>query len=337
LELGERFEGTVLDSQPDVREETVSRFAANRFRAAYRTLRPMSEPETGKEPEPPQDLQEGEAAWSGRSPQPTAIDQATLDAKAEHFSGVLIERWVRDPSNMRILRVAFDINPNVANLKLILLLMKEYLTSRKRERRTIVLYCAAELLKAGATETGLVDDADKLPRRADLAGYQKMLAELAENIIENRSKYPWYVLQQAQLFLACLVKYESPKLKTAVPETERQYVLLRQVCNGSYKEVPDADVSAFAFLHAQLRSPGKAAIAFLQRWRSSAGTTQQRWLMEILEEQQPLAIAIWEILAEDEKQQWRSLYENYGALAGVSSLADNGVLKPNVLHPLAGA
>ena len=280
MELGERFEGTILDSQPDVREETVSRFAANRFRAAYRTLRPMSEPEREVDSDLPEDLQEGESTWCGRSPQPTAIDQATLDIKAEHFSGVLIERWVRDPSNMRILRVALDISPNVANLKLVLSLMREHLDSRGRERRTVVLYCAAELLKAGATETGLVDDADKLPRHADLAGYQQLLTELAENMIDNRSKYPWYALQQAQLYLACLTNDRSPKLTTAVPETERQYVLLRQVCNGSYKEVPDADVSAFSFLHSQLRSPGMAAIAFLQRLRSSAGTMQQRWLME---------------------------------------------------------
>ncbi|WP_417739138.1 RNA-directed DNA polymerase [Rosistilla oblonga] len=334
LELGERFEGTILDSQPDVREETVSRFAAHRFRTAYRTLRPMSEPETDKKTEPPEDLQEGETDWNGRSPQPTAIGQATLDAKAEHFSGVLIERWVRDPSSMRILRVALDINPSVANLDLIVDLMKDHLSRRKSDRRTVVLYCAAEILKAGATETGLVDDVDKLPRHADLSGYQSKLAELAEGIVANRSRYPWYVLQQAQLFLACLVGYESPKLTSTPPESERQYILLRQVCNGSYHAVPGTDVSAFACLHSQLRSPDKAAIAFLQRWRSGTGVEQQTWLMQILEEQQRLARATWNIFTENEKGQWRNLFENYGVLAGENCTQSDGTHKPDVLHPL---
>ncbi|HBE63066.1 MAG TPA: hypothetical protein DDX19_10055 [Rhodopirellula baltica] len=334
LDFGERFEGTILDSQPDVREETVSRFAAHRFRTAYRTLRPMSEPEMDKQFELTEELQEGETDWSGRSPQPTAIDQVTLDAKAEHFSGILIERWVRDPSSMRILRVALDLNPCVANLELILELMREHLSRRKSDRRTIVLYCAAELLKAGATETGLVNDEDKLPRHADLSGYQAKLAELAEDIVANRSRYPWYLLQQAQLFLACLVGYDSPDLTNKPPLSEVNYTLLRQVCSGSYEEVPESRVSAFACFHSQLRSPEMAAIAFLERWRSSPGTAQQTWLMQILEEQQALALAIWNILTEGEKDQWRNLFENYGVLAGENCTQSNGTLKPDVLHPL---
>jgi hypothetical protein len=73
-----------------------------------------------------------------------------------------------------------------------------------RHRGGWAWYCAAELLKAGATETGLVADEDCLPAGVDLKAYQEKLADFAGQIADRRNTYPWYLEQQAVLYLACV-------------------------------------------------------------------------------------------------------------------------------------
>ncbi len=46
------------------------------------------------------------------------------------------------------------------------------------------MYCTAELLKAGATETGLVPDNDLLPDDVDLKEYQATLTAFASDIVK---------------------------------------------------------------------------------------------------------------------------------------------------------
>ena len=42
LDFGDKFRDTFFAAKPDIRDETVARFAANRFRRTFRSLRPLS-------------------------------------------------------------------------------------------------------------------------------------------------------------------------------------------------------------------------------------------------------------------------------------------------------
>ncbi|WP_437202054.1 RNA-directed DNA polymerase [Planctomicrobium sp. SH664] len=317
LGLGERFQDTVLAAKPDVGENTVARFAANRFRSAFRTLRPMSETfaeqEAGNEPSKESESEE----WnSGRFRLSSTLTREILDEKASHFGSRLVERWIRDPSNMRLLRVALDLRPDVRTLDAVLALLSEYLgvrTKRKAPRR-VAWYCAAELLKAGATETGLVDDNDKLPDGVDLQAYQTKLADLAREILSRKQAFPWYLVQQAYLYLACFGEYVDHRATRRSNPALRHYVLLHKTLKGAYRDLPPSEVPRFTLLHAGLQTPEKAATAFLKQWSKEGIRRQQRWLVRILSEHRQLSLAVWQKMKTNTKAAWRHLFQGYGIL-----------------------
>ena len=118
------------------------------------------------------------------------------------FAAGLIQTWVEDPSNIRLLRVALDMWPSASTVKRILDLLMPYVErANDDEAHQVARYCLAELLRAGATETGLVEDAEALPLRID--EYRDALQVVAEQIVEHEgTELPWYLRQQALLLLA---------------------------------------------------------------------------------------------------------------------------------------
>ena len=182
----------------DVPDETVARFGAGRFRQVYRWLRPL--------------LEDTEALFGdseiirfeGSEP---ALDfrsrtQAELDNDAQVFAADLVRTWVADPSNIRLLRVAFDIWPSPSTLREVLRVLMPYVEGKKdANAHRIAQYCLAELFRAGATETGIVKDDEALPLSVD--EYREVLQEAADRIAEHEAtEIPWYLRQQALLFLA---------------------------------------------------------------------------------------------------------------------------------------
>ncbi|MCC7338741.1 MAG: RNA-directed DNA polymerase [Pirellulaceae bacterium] len=314
LVLGDRFQGTVLDKQPDIREETVARFAAHRFRIAFRTLRPMTEPASIEKKEPQVDEPDSDdAPWIGTTNTAPGITRKDLDHKAYYFASQLIERWVLDPSNMRLLRVALDINPNPETLALVVELLSDivFAKGRESEKKLVACYCAAELLKAGATETGLVDDPDKLPEASDLVDYQTKLGEFATRVVGSNTRFPWYLLQQAHLFLACFDKQSHPTTNVKDPQIE-SHIILRNVVSGDYSPVPDSQVPSFAFVHMQIHGIDDAARCFLNRWRHADSPWKSRWLNTIVLEQPAFAEYLWNLLDSSEKRDWKHLFLQFG-------------------------
>ena len=158
----------------DVRDETVARFSAGRFRTTYRSIRPLFEEapptveaeEAGSEIEHTDDLQRKRT-------------KKDLDEDARAFALDLVGRWVGDPSNVRLLRIGLDIWPDAHVLQAILDLLKPF-TKRDgpdEAPRRVAWYCLAELLRAGATETGIVDDDECLPEALDYQQYRKVLCK----------------------------------------------------------------------------------------------------------------------------------------------------------------
>lgn len=186
---------TGLRAVPDVKDETIGRFAAGRFRKTFRSLRPLLDDR------PFMDRGEfGEETFRR-----TRLSQSELDDEAHAFALVLVERWISDPSNVRLLRVALDLWPSPDMLTEVLKLIEPYLAGRIRTTgsRQIAYYCLAEIFRAGATETGFIDDPECLPTSVDLAGYRSLLLQSAIRVANGEAtRVPWYLTQQALLYIA---------------------------------------------------------------------------------------------------------------------------------------
>lgn len=179
----------------DVKDETVGRFAAGRFRKTFRSLRPLLDDRPLTE-----DPDVGEETFRRAH-----LSQAELDDEAHAFALMLVERWIADPANVRLLRVALDLWPSPEVLGAVIQLFEPYLSGQRSrdEPRQIVWYCLAELLRAGATETGFVEDQDCLPDGVNVEGYRSLLLKVALRVANGEVFMPpWYLTQQALLFIA---------------------------------------------------------------------------------------------------------------------------------------
>ena len=230
-DLGRTQSDSGWDFSPksDVREERVARFAANRFRTTYRFIRPLFEDrrsasESGKadgesgetDSESEEIASESELSLNVVGPH----SRQELDEDAKEFALRIIERWIEDPSNVRLLWIGLDIWPDPEILVEVLRLLRPYIYTREgrqsRRKRQVAWYCLAELLRRGATETCIVDDEECLPEVADLQRYREILcAEAAKIVSPKLTTIPWYLRQQAFLFLSCFAPAAAPNVRTS--------------------------------------------------------------------------------------------------------------------------
>tara|TARA_R110002126_G_scaffold29769_3_gene98056 strand:+ start:88 stop:3771 length:3684 start_codon:yes stop_codon:yes gene_type:complete len=223
----------------DVQDETIGRFAAARFRLTYRSLRPLLEDRK------PSDLSDiGEVAFRRQR-----LTQDELDEEARAFALTLISRWIANPANVRLLRIALDLWPSPKVLREILGLLEPYIdgTFRQNLPREIAYYCLAEILRAGATETGFVEDDEVLPKNVDLDGYRQVLEEMATKIgLSKSKKVPWFVRQQAQLYLAVHARerIKLPRQRAA----EDRYRRMVRFLAGEHESFNDAEYAILAIV-----------------------------------------------------------------------------------------
>jgi hypothetical protein len=172
---------------PDVKDETVDRFAAARFRSTYRSLRPLLYLEN---------LSEADGNQSNRFG--SSMSREELDEEAKAFAYELISKWIEDPSNVRLLRIGLDIWPDAELLsRVISILMPVVLGQNRNPSETSVArYCIAELFRAGAVETGSVDDNEKLSTQVDVQRYRKRLTKAAISLLrQTKIELPWFLKQ----------------------------------------------------------------------------------------------------------------------------------------------
>jgi hypothetical protein len=215
---------------PDVRDDTVARFAAGRFRSTYRSLRPLLAERRDSQVGTEEAEEEGAG---GRSR--TARTQAELDDEARAFALGLIENWVEDPSNVRLLRIGLDLWPAEEVLRKVLGLLRPFTEKggRRKAPRRVAWYCLSEIFRAGATETGFVEDDESFPKGIDVNAYRSFLREEAVRIALSPSTLPWYLKQQALLFLAASDVAQVPLIRTGrTPETRHYRELIRFLKGG---------------------------------------------------------------------------------------------------------
>ena len=211
---------------PDVRDDTVDRFGAYRYRTTFRSIRPLLPDEDELDKSTPVDGRNS----SGERPR-VARTRHELDEDARAFALGLIQRWINDPSNVRLLRIGLDLWPDVELLREVLGRLRPFTEKgggRKGPRR-VAWYCLAEVLRAGATETGIAPDAESLPSAINLKLYREELRKEAVRLVELPAQtIPWYLRQQALLFLAVHDPDEAPvKRSGRLPETRLHRELIR--------------------------------------------------------------------------------------------------------------
>ena len=98
----------ILSVEPDVRNDTLERFVAHRWRRVYRSLRVMADAEDFTDTT-------------------LNVGRIFLDQRAKTLAVDLLRKWILDPSNVRLLRVSLDLYPSPEHLDVVLNLLKSNL------------------------------------------------------------------------------------------------------------------------------------------------------------------------------------------------------------------
>ena len=254
--------GWAFSPVPDVREETVARFSANRFRTTYRSIRPLLE-------EKEQTAIDSSTSESEYTPgEAFLLSKQDLDVEAKAFAFGLIQRWIEDPSNVRLLRIGLDIWPDHEILRGILDLLRPLVRNIRRQEqpKRVAWYCLAEILRAGATETGLVEDEERLPKDIDILKYREILRDEATELIQmSTGTIPWYLRQQALLFLAIFDPSAVPHTKLAGEAETVDYLKLFQFLQGESSSLSSSDFAILAVIARRAVSNAEKATG-LARW-----------------------------------------------------------------------
>jgi len=254
---------------PDVRDTTVARFGAARYRTTFRSIRPLLQDE--------ETADESVLAIGTTLPGVrlrVARTRGELDNDARAFALGLIQRWIDDPSHVRLLRIGLDLWPDVRLLREVLSFLRPFTEKggRRKGPRRVAWYCLAEVLRAGATETGLVADGESLPEGIDLESYRKELCKEASRLAALPGpSIPWYLRQQALLFLAAFDPAAAPIVRTGKGRETRHYRELIRFLRGEGDHLQSSDFATLAVL---------ARRAFVGRERAveltTLGLTQSR-------------------------------------------------------------
>ena len=249
--------GWRLSPVPDVSDDTVARFGAARYRTTFRSIRPLLQ--DGDTPDE-SEVGTGDTPPGGRLR--VVRTRRELDEDARTFALGLIQRWIDDPSNVRLLRIGLDLWPDVELLREVLSLLRPFTEKggRRKEPRRVAWYCLAEVFRAGATETGLVPDTESLPSGIDLESYREELCrEAARLVVLPGPTIPWYLRQQALLFLAACDPVGAPVARTGAGPETRHYREMIRFLRGEGHRLRSSNFATLAVL---------ARRAFVDRMRA---------------------------------------------------------------------
>lgn len=192
---------TIAVQNMDVRDDTVKRFVATRFATLMRHRLAMTDT--------------AERVNSGSTLSEHVTNGMLLAHEFESTARKLIKCWAENPSLALLLRCGLDLFPHPRLLtpvaealctKIFTCVQKDDI-ARQREVR-VAEYILADLFRAGATETGF-HNAEEYPESVDIVGYREELGYLARRIIQERPESPWYLLQQALLYLCSIGDFST--------------------------------------------------------------------------------------------------------------------------------
>ena len=156
----------------DVREDTVLRFAANRWAKVLKSKRRLA------------DRKEIEA----------------LDTSQEALARRFIASWARNPALTLLLKKGLQLFPSRALLKIVWEALIEKLSEHTPVReRYIAIYCLSEICRLSVIDLRRIPSTD-IPKAANLNDYYAFLHEQVRILLQIPT-IPWYLKQQAGLLL----------------------------------------------------------------------------------------------------------------------------------------
>lgn len=243
---------------PDVKDATVARFAAARFRSTYRSLRPLLFDAEGED---------ADILPSGSHPEletGAELTKVDLDEEARNFALNLVQCWIENPSNVRLLRIGLDIWPSVAELDDVLDLLRPYLSQADSPARRVAVYSYAEIFKAGAIETGFVKDSESLSSTLDMETYRRRLADEAYHVLQV-DNVPWYLAQQALLVLA-VTRWDAEADFSAQGLHEigtARYLQFIRFLRGDFAGLTNAEFATFSVMARRSVLNGREALELI--------------------------------------------------------------------------
>lgn len=225
----------------DVRDDTVKRFVATRLVKALREQLAMADLDA-----PAEDA----VRLSDK-----VLTRDQLSHEFERAARRFIKLWASNPSLIILLRCAFDLFPHAKLLEPVQKSLVELVeplavpflaeivdTQFLEKKKRLAFYVIADLLRAGAVETGY-REAELYPQGSDIEGYRESLALLAKRMLQKEFSAPWYVQQQAYLYLSSQNDVSSRiVVKGSIPEVKRYLQLQRML---RYRDVAETDLLVY--------------------------------------------------------------------------------------------
>lgn len=245
----------------DVRDDTLTRFAAFRLCKALRQRRMLT------------DLHEQR---DGRTAGEVLLQDYELTARR------LLGSWSENPSLVQVLRYAFDLFPSAELLGDVLDALSRKLQDAEQcpDQAAVAWYVLAELFRSAATETGLVAERDEGFAPGDIHEYRGMLAAYAENLLQGGGA-PWFVQQQAALVLATV---NSSTTQLSQASELARYRALHAYLKGTFDDdgAADADHLGVAIVGYQITGDSKEFVRWFKQFALNRGTGGARDALELV-------------------------------------------------------
>lgn len=308
----------------DVRDDTVKRFVATRLTQVLRHRLAMTD-------------REGSVKNDGALSDKVSAGQL-ISHEFESAARKLIKCWARNPALALLLRCGLDLFPHPRLLFPILEALDvklfhiptEPTLDQRREVKTAE-YIAADLFRAGAIEIGF-RPSEEYPDGVDIDGYREDLAAFARRVIDGGKRFPWYVHQQAMLFLASMGDYAAFSDLAGIDVQLTSYLTLQHVAQFQSVEPEEVqEALPFALVAQQLHPNIKRfGTWFTGALRSASQTVAARAVETTSLNRPDLILAAMK--SRGAASSWReyvprSLVEA-NRVAGATSKVDDGVLAP---------
>ncbi|MBZ0265334.1 RNA-directed DNA polymerase [bacterium] len=318
LQIRDKNIEDILTENAEIPGLTISRFAAYRIRKVFRDIRPLLDEEPNR--------------YLGES-----LSRNDLDNRIVGLSRRLIKLWIKDPSNIYVLRIALDLVPDPLTLQTIIDLLKQHLLGDLRDPAFYTsMYVAGEMFRAGTIETGYVIDNDELNEEGDIETYRAYLSNFANFILTELEWVNWNVKQQALLYLANhSLPYDGSSI-TYYEDEIRQYLLIHEILLGRIRnDISYSDFLCILYIHHLQDDFRKTVRRLIDNLNKITIKEQISLIRYLIVEYGELAHYLWEEISAKENDYLEPLFTAYGINIESNNKPSNiSQLEPNKYYQL---
>lgn len=260
----------------EIRDDTLKRFSATRLVKALRLKRSMTTY---------RDKAENTNFYTNDFP-----TEESLNHEYETVARQLIFSWAKNPSLSLLLKYALDLYPSEKLLYPVLEAFESKLFNDNVsiDQRKTIEYIASDLLRAASLTIGNKNEKE-YPKDINIKNFKEELAIFAKKLLEEKYQFPWYVQQQATLYLLTTgnVGFENHSLDTEL----NQYKRLQSSLLYNYKDNTNpVDTIVLALIAQQLDpNPHKFAKWFIS-WLPTLDNENKKQIIKLILLEHPALI-----------------------------------------------